>query len=219
MDSKYIKDKNIISRYLRGALTPEETIEFEEYLIDKPELIEQLEIDNQLMKALPEVNYSADKSKTSIFDFLMTPLRASFATGFTCLLGFYLFTLNGDGMSTSPEGLIAKQSQVVFLDTLRGPANEQDTPYKVTLLAGSNSISIGIPAEPDYPTVKYKIQINHTQITQGKFSTACRLADQSGYFFITLEGNPLQTGVYQINAIPCHENLTTRQLSISLTNP
>ncbi|WDE11984.1 hypothetical protein [Thalassomonas haliotis] len=217
MDSKYIKEKNIISRYLRGGLTPEETIEFEEYLIDKPELIEQLEIDNQLMKTLPEVNYSAAKTQTSIFDFLMTPLRASFATGFSCLMGFYLFTLYDGSISAPPQGLVAKQSQVVFLDTLRGAGSSQDAPRTITLSAGTNSISIGVPAEPDYPTVKYKIQVNHDQIPKGQFSTKCRLADQSGYFFITLEGEPLQPGVYLIDAIPCHDTLTPKRLNITLT--
>ncbi|WDD99203.1 hypothetical protein [Thalassomonas actiniarum] len=218
MDSKYIKDKNVIARYLRGGLTPEESMEFEEYLIDKPELIEQLEIDNQLMKVLPEVDYSKHESKTSLLDFLMTPLRASFATGVSCLLAVYLFTLYKGGIPAPPDGLVAKQSQVVFLDTFRGSANEQQVSRTIPLSAGTNSISIGIPAEPDYPTVKYKIQVSHKQIPRGQFSTKCRLADQSGYFFITLEGQPLQPGLYLIEAIPCHDKLTPKHLSITLTH-
>ena len=217
MDSKYIKEKNIIARYLRGSLTPEESIEFEEYLIDKPELIEQLEIDSQLMKTLPAVDYKSKRPQTASMQklwFWTTPLRASFATGFSCLLGFYLFLFYWPDMPVKPPqpGLVAKPSQVVFLDTLRSGSG--DTPRQIALIKGSRSISLGIPAEPDYPTIKYKIQVSHSQIAQGKFSTECRLADQSGYFFLTLEGEPLQPGLYVINAIPCHDNLATKHFTL-----
>ena len=50
MDKKYIEENGIVTKYLRGQLTPEETSEFEAYFLDKPEIIEQLELDSILIK-------------------------------------------------------------------------------------------------------------------------------------------------------------------------
>lgn len=60
MDDKYIAENDVIKRYLKDKLTAEETTEFEEYILDKPELLEQLELDAVLVEnysiALDEVN-------------------------------------------------------------------------------------------------------------------------------------------------------------------
>ena len=45
MDRDYIEQHDILDRYRRNQLTPEMRIEFEEYILDKPDLIEQLELD------------------------------------------------------------------------------------------------------------------------------------------------------------------------------
>ncbi|WDE05286.1 hypothetical protein SG34_029030 [Thalassomonas viridans] len=218
MDSQYIKDKNIINRYLHGSLTPEECIEFEEYLIDKPELIEQLEIDSQLMKALPEVDYSTPEADNTpkkgwsfpLTDWLsLTPLKASITTALLCLLGFNLV----DSSWQQADGLIVEESRMVFLDTLRS-GNTGDVPHKVAL-PGSQNLSLGIPADPDYPAVEYRIKISRNS---QEFSSRCRLADPSGHFFITLDGQALQPGLYLIDLIPCHENLATKQLAVLFTD-
>jgi hypothetical protein len=60
MDDKYIAENDVIKRYLKDKLTAQETTEFEEYILDKPELLEQIELDAILVEnystALEEVN-------------------------------------------------------------------------------------------------------------------------------------------------------------------
>lgn len=53
INDNYIVQNNIVERYLQGKLTAEETIEFEEYIIDKPEWIERLEMESVLVDNLP----------------------------------------------------------------------------------------------------------------------------------------------------------------------
>lgn len=53
MDDNYIAENNVAERYLQNKLPPEEAIEFEEYILDKPELLERLELDSILMENLP----------------------------------------------------------------------------------------------------------------------------------------------------------------------
>ncbi|MEP4299102.1 MAG: hypothetical protein ABJ340_05400, partial [Paraglaciecola sp.] len=55
MDDEYITQNDIIQKYLRNKLTPEETVEFEEYIMDKPHLLEQLELDSVMVETMPNV--------------------------------------------------------------------------------------------------------------------------------------------------------------------
>ena len=55
MDDEYINHNDIGKRYLHNKLTPEETVKFEEYILDKPELLERLELDMVLVETLPDV--------------------------------------------------------------------------------------------------------------------------------------------------------------------
>ena len=218
MSAKYIKENNISSRYLHGHLTPEESIQFEQYLMDKPELIEQLEIDMAFKSRLVDYDFGAEKPKTLRNWFFNTPLGASFSTLTACCMVFYLYSVNGNGPADfHPGALLAKQSQVVFLDTLRGSGDMPQSPTSILISKGTKSISLGIPLDPNYPDIEYKTRISHPKIVNGQYSTPCRLADQSGHFFITLDENPLQEGLYIIDSIPCHDKLTSRRLSIYLT--
>lgn len=62
MNDDYINQNDIVKRYLHNKLTPEETVEFEEYMLDKPELLERLELDMVLMETLPKMFEQIQKS-------------------------------------------------------------------------------------------------------------------------------------------------------------
>jgi hypothetical protein len=55
INTDYINQHDVIRRYLKGKLSAEETLEFEEYMLDKPELLEQLELDSVMMEQLPNI--------------------------------------------------------------------------------------------------------------------------------------------------------------------
>ena len=50
-----IENAEMTSRYLRDQLSPEETTAFEEYLMEHPEVLEQLQIDEMFIESMPGV--------------------------------------------------------------------------------------------------------------------------------------------------------------------
>lgn len=88
MDDETINQNDIVQRYLQNKLTPEETVEFEEYILDKPELLEQLELDSVLVETLPKIKPSHKKR------FLWaTSVLPSFLAGSACVAIVSLFFL------------------------------------------------------------------------------------------------------------------------------
>ena len=81
------------SLYLRGKLTPEEAVAFETYFIDKPELLEALEVDMLLQQQMPAVSFGQDINKSGSandkwFVQYLQPLMASAATLLICIASF-----------------------------------------------------------------------------------------------------------------------------------
>lgn len=56
MDRKYIADNNVIERYLMDKLTPEERDEFEQFYLDDPETLGELETARRLRDGLKGTN-------------------------------------------------------------------------------------------------------------------------------------------------------------------
>ncbi len=52
MDRNYIAKHNIIERYLMNKLTPDERDEFEQFYINDPETLDELETTRRLLKGL-----------------------------------------------------------------------------------------------------------------------------------------------------------------------
>lgn len=55
MNTEYIQTNHVIQRYLHGKLTTTEAIEFEEYLLTHPEMVEEFELSALFKKALGQV--------------------------------------------------------------------------------------------------------------------------------------------------------------------
>jgi len=55
MDKQYIEDNEISIKYLRKQLTPEEVEEFEIYLMENPEALEQLDLDSLFQTRLRDL--------------------------------------------------------------------------------------------------------------------------------------------------------------------
>ena len=58
LDKEMIQSGEMSERYLNGQLTPEEAAAFEDYLMDHPDLVAQLELDSVFKATLPEVQLS-----------------------------------------------------------------------------------------------------------------------------------------------------------------
>ena len=71
MDKQYIQDNEIEIKYLRNQLTPEEVEEFEVYLMENPEAIENIE----LIEMIANTDVSATEAKSSFTDWVASCLR------------------------------------------------------------------------------------------------------------------------------------------------
>jgi hypothetical protein len=126
MGNDYIAQNNVVAKYLRGQLTPEEAVAFEVYLMDKPALIEQLEMDRVLIKTMPEAVKHAKKTSKWTLGWFNTPLFASLfgsvATLLICVIGFsYLQSSSID--EGQPNGVpddVIVNIPLVYLSPLRG---------------------------------------------------------------------------------------------------
>jgi hypothetical protein len=126
MNNEYIIQNDIVGRYLRNKLTADEIIAFEEYAMDKPELLEQLELDSVLMETLPKA-YDAKHQKTVEKNDIMstfwqvivgTPARASLGTFAFCLV--CAMSLNVINNGSSLESNYGKQGvEIVYISALR----------------------------------------------------------------------------------------------------
>lgn len=139
MDDEYITQNDTVQRYLHNKLTPEETVEFEEYILDKPELLERLELDMVLVETLPHVKTQRHEQHkislgsrspsfwTAIFG---TPLRTSIFTACACILCFSILFNSSNFDTTSPS----ISPNIVYLENYRSADST------TTLIFKSNEI-------------------------------------------------------------------------------
>lgn len=89
LDDGYEDIQTLSIRYLQDKLTPEESEQFETYLMAHPEVVERLEIDSVFVThlATAKAHLKDRKSALNVLNsWLSTPLRASFATFAVCTL-------------------------------------------------------------------------------------------------------------------------------------
>jgi hypothetical protein len=130
MDRQYIRDNQIIERYLQGRLTADEETAFEEAYIGDPDLFQELKAADLLRRGLElnEEDTSALQRPTPTARADTAPryaLAASLVAGIALVWSGYLFVenraLRGDAFAAN----IAPAGRVVPLLTVRGGAPNQ----------------------------------------------------------------------------------------------
>ena len=90
MDKQYIDDNDIGIKYLRKQLTPQETEEFEIYLMEHPEMVEALELDSLLDSSVAsDVQNTTTNFVRATSERKFTNLAMSFGLG---MVAMYLFS-------------------------------------------------------------------------------------------------------------------------------
>lgn len=204
MDRKYIEENDIAGRYLRGQLTPEETIEFEVYLIDNPELIKELEMDTVFLKTMPYIDQLPGKRVYKRGWFSTIVWQASLATIAVCLVAIqiYLFTVNGK--SEYQIGI----PEHAYLDTVRSVP--MDEPVSVELFDYHNELELIHPVT-DHSVSKYRIAINESSGNKEALDGKDELIidtylQKSGEIKVSLPINLVPAGRYLIKINPLDSN-------------
>ena len=130
MNKQYIQANHIIQRYLHGKLTAAEMIEFEEYLLMHPDMVEEFELSAIFKKTIgraakqPRADSSASKL-LRLFWPLGGVLIGSAATWL--LLGYQ-----------QPKHVATAISpDVIYIGEMRGVSTSQQPPVGAVLEAGS----------------------------------------------------------------------------------
>ena len=130
MNTQYIQANHIIQRYLHGKLTAAEMIEFEEYLLMHPDMVEEFELSAIFKKTLGQAakksraNSSASKL-LRLFWPLGGVLIGSAATWL--LLGY----------QQPKQVATAISPDVIYIGEMRGVSTSQQPPVGAVLEAGS----------------------------------------------------------------------------------
>ncbi len=200
MDKKYIADNNIGSKYLRGLLSADEIVQFECYLLDKPELAEQLELDAVFFEVMPQLEKSQTKFQPKAWGFLDIPLRRALVPIFVPVI-VCLFVIPLAVVSLFREPVVSS-IQPVFLTsddyrTIDNQLNDisvlkfQDDGQVILLL-----LYPGNELAEDFNVSLKGISGTLVQRIEG------RARGDSGYISIELSSSALDEGDYFVEIIP-----------------
>jgi hypothetical protein len=123
MDRQYIRDNQIIERYLQGRLTADEETAFEEAYIGDPDLFQELKAASLLRRGLElhEADESAGASSTPrAANAPRYALAASLVAGIALASSAYLFVENSALRGESAAAGVTAGARVVPLLAVRG---------------------------------------------------------------------------------------------------
>ena len=198
MDDEYITQNDIVKRYLHNQLTPEETVEFEEYMLDKPELLERLELDSIFAENLPKALQTSEKNSKQGRDnvwwrtFWPRPLMYSaFSFAFGALMMFLIAPFSNDSLEYT--GLI----DLVEVSPLRSSSSLDlaDATYSLS----NNAESIILLLQPGEVSAKHEVIQIIRRSDRSEIFNALAFLNAIGDFVVTLPVSKLQPDVYDIN--------------------
>ncbi len=86
MNIEYVNNNNISEKYLKGKLDKAEEVAFELFLINHPDYVEQLELEDALFRFMPQLKEHQNTVNSKIYSFLNMPLRQALIPIACCLL-------------------------------------------------------------------------------------------------------------------------------------
>ncbi|MEP1554376.1 MAG: hypothetical protein ABJJ44_03155 [Paraglaciecola sp.] len=203
MDDEYITQNDIIHKYLHNKLTPEEVMAFEEYIMDKPHLLEQLELDSVMVETIPLVNESngnnasrAQSPKPSFWDVLFgTPLKASLGTGLACALVIVLLLPNMQSSTTPAIGNL----ELFYLSDVRSNDYEQ----KFAVAKSAETLIFVLEAEFEQIT-PFTVSLTNESTGQPIFTNIPYTPSDVGEIYVPVSVQDMPKGNYQFEYYPAN---------------
>ena len=194
MDRDFIDKHDIAQRYLHGRLTPEEAEEFEVYLMDNPEMVEELEIDGLLKSRLPNSRSanSVKRGHTKYMDwFLSTPLRSIASTAAVCTL---VFTMLPSPDST-PGVDLTRPTDLISLSVTRNSTGLPDA--SLSLSENTSTVILVIQAEQG-EVDSYQVTVTN-QTTKAVMTDEAFYTNSKGELFVPVKLANLESGIVSID--------------------
>lgn len=211
MDKQYIEENDIAVRYLRRQLTPEETLEFEAYLIDKPELVKKLELDNVLIKNMPRVMDMFEKNKPGKNWFIRLPWQASLATIAICFVAAQFIVL-GYFEQAGQQDVVISDVKLNYVEPMRNV--EQRTIGEYAISDGLVVLSI-LPADPG--AMQFDVSIYRQDTEEPVYEINGIEPQNTGEIVIALNVRSLGAGDYRMELKPQLTDTAPDQYLFSIT--
>ena len=134
MNRQYIRDHQVIERYLARALTTDEEREFEEAYLEDPEVFEELQAAERLREGIKQLDAAGRLERPRWLKVLISPQYAAAASVLLVVSLVFSTTLYRENQSLRDRSFSAGSAitRVVFLEAVRGasamtiPAAEDD---------------------------------------------------------------------------------------------
>ncbi|MFT2089984.1 hypothetical protein [Paraglaciecola sp. 2405UD69-4] len=195
MDDDYINQNDTVQRYLHNKLTPEETVEFEEYIMDKPHLLEQLELDSVMVETMPKVELG--KSKPSFWQGIFgTPLKASLGTGLACALAAVLLLPAIQPPSSPAIGNL----ELFYLSDVRSDDYEQ----KFKVAPSADTLIFVLEAEFEQVT-PFNVSLTSESTDQTIFAELTYLPSEVGEIYVPISVQDMPNGKYEFEYYPAND--------------
>jgi anti-sigma factor RsiW len=170
MEHTYIEENSLIDRYVRGTLSPEERLPFEEHFLDCPQCLEQLEIASSLRDAI----------RISAAEPIASPrgwMNEMFAWRWATALATACFVAALVPAVVFHRDL--QDSRAELQNAKRAPERAELAPPSVYVLSQSRGVNettrtIDIPASPQW--IVFTIEVDASQFRQA----GATLTDSSG---------------------------------------
>ncbi|MDN4501677.1 hypothetical protein QX776_04660 [Alteromonadaceae bacterium BrNp21-10] len=200
MNQEYINQHNVLQRYFSNSLNQDEQIAFESYVLDKPQLLEQLELhhifDRHLSDAFSK-NHDSKKFSFSQWLFGKRHSKKLFWAGLGALSsGTLTFVLMMTLMlpNTTENGFSSVSPEIVYLETMRGSESVTNIHFKINQKVKMLVVDTGLP----------NAQIYHLEIKDKRNITisnwAHKAVNENGELVVMLARKMLSNGRYTMIA-------------------
>lgn len=209
--------------YIQGKLTPEETVEFENYFLDKPELIEQLELEMALKQHLPAVGLETQRTQetaktpvkfgwlTKVIDSLRQPLTVSVATAVVCAVSFSWYWQGQQGFEGSGK------VSLVYVSPMRDITNEQQATLSVASARARGDEQVTLVLQPSLiAQTQFMVNLVNPQGKQLLEFTEVNTQGM-GDLVITVPIERLTQGVWTIELKPKGQTQSVEKLLLNIT--
>jgi len=196
MDRQYIRDNDVIERYLKGALAADEEQAFEEAYLGDAELLDQLQAAERLRDGIKELDSAGGlgRSRPRWQQMLASPRYAMAATVLLAVsLGFSSVLYNENQVLRGGGSQTPMITRFVALESVRGGnVPETAAPAQDELIV--LLLDAGIVA---YDTYRAVITRRDGERSEEIWSRADLAPQLNGAIAVGLQGRMLRPGIYE----------------------
>ncbi len=193
MNRQYIRDNQVVERYLQGRLTPDETAAFEEAYLGDPDLLQELKTADLLRRGLEahDAAQRAEQRPSAAARGAAAPryaLAASLVAGIALTFSSYLFVENRELRSEN-----VAPARVVPLLAVRG-----DAPISIEAAATNDRTVLLV--DPAFPYDRYRATVvRRSDATATEVLSVDGLTPSyEGQLGVTMPSRLLTPGEYEV---------------------